>query len=200
MKAYVMKDIINLNAKETNIAIVWGVITIIALSEKFCTSFFRNGNELILFFVSLALIHLISKKDVFAFLKCKIPFVMTLMTVPGRSIRLYIVLLEQDFLMTIFLDVLRHHSVLKNAESFFESIAFNSFDTTYYLKCIAYGYGLLLVVTILWLKIRKMKEKEAFPIAIGYQKTSVEIMIWHLFLCGFYTLFLLIHLVFPETD
>ena len=77
MKEYVMKDIINLNAKETNIAIVWRVMFSIIIScyhTPFLTQIwegFIHGCVALLMTMNLNVFI-----DVFAFAKQKCPRVM----------------------------------------------------------------------------------------------------------------------------
>ena len=88
-----MKDIINLNAKETNIAIVWAVLFVLFFCVKIETEVSNINMMPIYVQVPLVFMHWFWVGDMFAPLKRKCPFIMTLIAIFGRVVRYSFVLI-----------------------------------------------------------------------------------------------------------
>ncbi len=85
-----MKDIINLNAQETNIAIVWAVLLIFTVITQLFLLSVINFNVVLCVYGLLPAMHLFWRKDIFAPLKQKYPFGVTLFAFVGRLFRWWI--------------------------------------------------------------------------------------------------------------
>ncbi len=171
MKECPMKDIINLNAKETNIAIVWAVLFCIIIScyhTQFLTQIwgiFIQGCIAL-----LMIMHLNVFVDIFASIKQKLPRVMGFLACLGQCIKhtlIYIVLVflfmllcvktinDEEF-MSVFLGV-----KTINDEEFMSVFLYVLMLMPFYWL---YRFGLFIHTILIY-----VRKKENYPIAIGYQ-------------------------------
>ena len=176
-----MKDIINLNAKETNIAIVWAVLFVLFFCVKIETEVSNINMMPIYVQVPLVFMHWFWVGDMFAPLKRKCPFIMTLIAIFGRVVRYSFVLIF------LFLAI---YVLLQDSLQILITLYFGMVGL----------YFLFLFLSALRIKIRCIKNKEPYPIAIGYKNISSDIKIYH-FILGFILLLLIFPLTFfPDED
>ena len=119
--------------------------------------------------------------DMFAPLKRKCPFIMTLIAIFGRVVRYSFVLIF------LFLAI---YVLLQDSLQILITLYFGMVGL----------YFLFLILSALRIKIRCIKNKEPYPIAIGYKNISSDIKIYH-FILGFILLLLIFPLTFfPDED
>ena len=171
-----MKDIINLNAKETNIAIVWAVLLIFTVITQLFLLSVINFNVVLCVYGLLPAMHLFWRKDIFAPLKQKYPFGVTLFAFVGRLFRLWILF---HILAIIFM------LALKQVDEQFFQIA-------NYITCFV---GVLGLIYLIYMKIKFSKLKQSFPIVIGYQNIAFPFKINHLVIGIAEALFLIMSLL-----
>ena len=151
-----MKDIINLNAKETNIAIVWAILFIVGLGIHLIFPTINSVHLVMCGFVVLCVAHCFWITDLFAPIKKRLPFVMMLFVVLGWLVRIGLWLYFASFMTIMFL--------FKQYSSSF------LFDILLWLNLIVVVIlGLAMLYSVVRVKIKAMKAHLSFPISIGYQ-------------------------------
>ena len=150
-----MKDIINLNAKETNIAIMWAILFIVGLGIHLIFPIVNSVHLVMCGFVVLCVAHCFWITDLFAPIKRRVPFVMMLLVILGWLVRIGLWLYPIWFLIVSIL-----------FEQYSSSLLFNIILC---LNPIVIVLGLVMLYSTVRIKIKAMKEHLSFPISIGYQ-------------------------------